>query len=437
MYKQYIKQWWTLVKQHKFYTAIYITGTTLAISMIMVMAIIYHIRSANIAPESNRDRVLLVTKAAAVMTEGGSSQSSWSLSYQTVKECYYSLQTPQVVSAGVNSNGLIFSIGDFYTSVPGSRDVYKTFIYCTDAAFFRVFDYSFIAGKPYSEEEFQSGIHNVILSETLAYKLFDTNDVINNTMLINDVEYTVTGVVKDVPSAFRNAYAELWVPYTSIPAVRDLSNGGGIVGAFNAFILAEKKTDFPLIKEEIEQQRKKYNTSISGWEYKIMDNTILNTFESEIRKLDYSSSFNDIIFRYGIIALIFLLVPAVNLSGITSSRVQERISEFGVRKVFGATKSALVNQILTENFLLTLLGGLTGLITSGIIVYFMRELLLGGYESMMSGTEINISFSMLFNIWVFGITFVICLILNILSAFIPVWNATRRPIIQSIINNYS
>ena len=66
----------------------------------------------------------------------------------------------------------------------------------------------------------------------------------------------------------------------------------------------------------------------------------------------------------------------------------------------------------------------------------MRDLLLGGRVSMMSGTDINISFSMLFNVWVFGFTFVICLILNILSAFIPVWNVTRRPIVQSINNNF-
>ena len=337
MYKQYIKQWWTLVKQNKFYTTIYIIGTTLAITMTMVMAIVYHIRSANIAPESNRDRVLLVTRASAVNKEGRGQDNSY-LSYQTVKECFYSLQTPQIVAAGVNSNALTYTVGDFYTSVPGSGDVYKSFIYCTDAAFFRVFEYSFIAGKPFSEEDFQSGKHNAVLSKTLSYKLFGTYDVINNTVLINDVEYTVTGVVKDVSFVLNNAYAELWVPYSTVPAVKEISRGGGIVGVFNTFILAEKKADFPMIKEEVEQNRKKYNTSIAEWEYIIKDDAILSTIQSEIRKLDYRSTFNEIILRYGLIAFIFLLVPAVNLSGITSSRVQERISEFGIRKVFGATR---------------------------------------------------------------------------------------------------
>ena len=434
MYKHYLKQWWTLIKQNRFYTTVYITGTTLAITMTMVMAIVYHIRTANIAPESNRDRMLIVAGACAENKVGGG-QHNWSLSYQTLKECYYTLQKPKFVAAGVNTNSLSNNVGDFYTSVPGSNNVFNSFIYYTDAAFFKVFDFTFISGKPYSEEEFQSGMHCAILSKTLAYKLFETDNALNNTILINDVEFTVTGVVNDVSPVLNKAYAELWVPYSSNPAVIDINGGGGIVGSFSAFILADKKEDFPLIREDIEQSKKKYNTSIAEWEYIIKDDAIMSAIQSEIRKLDRNAKFRDIIFRYGIIAFIFLLVPAVNLSGITSSHVQERIDEFGIRKVFGATRNALINQILTENFLLTLLGGLTGLIISGIIVYYMRELLLGEGISMMSGTEINISFSMLYNFWIFGFTFIICLILNVFSAIIPVWNVTRRPIIQSINNN--
>ena len=56
MYKQYFKQAWNLMKQNRFFSTVYIIGTGLAISMVMVMAVVYHIRTANIAPEVNRDR---------------------------------------------------------------------------------------------------------------------------------------------------------------------------------------------------------------------------------------------------------------------------------------------------------------------------------------------------------------------------------------------
>lgn len=429
MIKQYFKQGWQLIGQNKFYTAVYVLGTGLAITMVMIMAIVYHIRTANIAPESNRNKMLVIDRAVAKKVIGGG-QNSWNMSYQTVKECYYPLTTPRVVSAAANSSNLQYVLGNFYATIPGSKDVYASNIYTTDAAFFEIFNYSFIAGKPYSEEEFQSGMHYAILCESLARRLFNSTAVLNKTVLINDVAFTVIGVVKDVSSTLSHAYAELWLPYTAIPAIKDFNEAGGIVGLFTIYILADSPADFPAIKEEVERNRKKYNTSIADWEYVIDDRTILTILQSELNKLDYWADFNTLIIRYGLIAFLFMLVPAVNLSGLTSSRMQERISEIGIRKAFGATKGTLINQILTENLLLTLLGGIVGLITSYLIVYSMRDLFLNNSWEITS--NITLSISMLMNMRVFVYAFSACLLLNILSSYIPIWNATRRPIVQSI-----
>ena len=57
MYKIYIKQAWALIRQERFFSSVYIVGTGLAISMVMALAVAYHIRTANIAPEVHRDRM--------------------------------------------------------------------------------------------------------------------------------------------------------------------------------------------------------------------------------------------------------------------------------------------------------------------------------------------------------------------------------------------
>ncbi len=54
--------------------------------------------------------------------------------------------------------------------------------------------------------------------------------------------------------------------------------------------------------------------------------------------------------------LFFLLVPVLNLSGLNSSRMEKRSSELGIRKAFGATRTVLIQQLVTENFLLTFFG---------------------------------------------------------------------------------
>ena len=436
MWILYLKQGWELIKQHRFYTSVYVLGTGLAITMVMVMAIVYHIRTANIAPESNRDKMLIVKVAYAKLLDNSGFYNG-GLSYQTLKECYYSLQNSRVVAAGVNSDNLRGTASDFYISVSGSETAYKGSVYCTDAAFFQAFNYSFVTGRPYSEEEFQSGMCCVVLSEKLAYKLFNANDILNNTLLINDIEYIVTGVVKDVSPVFTNAYAEFWIPYSSIPYIKDFNGGGGIVGLFSAFILADNKVDYPLIKKEIEQNINKYNTSIADWEYQIRDNFLRNIFQSELSKHYYLIDIEALIIRYCIIAFVFLLVPVINLSGVTSSRMQERVSELGIRKAFGATQGALVNQILTENLTLTLLGGIMGLILSFLIVFFMKNLLFDLDLYSLSTPEISLSFFMLFNMQIFGYALGICLLLNVLSSYVPVWNVARRSIVQSINDKYS
>ena len=68
--------------------------------------------------------------------------------------------------------------------------------------------------------------------------------------------------------------------------------------------------------------------------------------------------------RYGIVIAILLFVPAVNLSGMTLSRMRRRMAEIGVRKAFGATGGELIRQVFFENLVLTLLAGIVGLALS-------------------------------------------------------------------------
>ena len=60
MIKQYFKQAWQLIKQNRLFSSIYIAGTALGISMVMIMAILNYVKTANIYPETNRNRTMYV-----------------------------------------------------------------------------------------------------------------------------------------------------------------------------------------------------------------------------------------------------------------------------------------------------------------------------------------------------------------------------------------
>lgn len=428
---QYLKQAWNLMKQNRFYSVVYIAGTGLAIALVMVIAIAFHIKTADIAPEINRSRLLLNERAGAKKKDGNG-QSNWSLSYQTLKECYYSLETPELVTASVDIAQVKRLLGDIYISVPGSNDRYTANISCTDANFWQIFHFSMLEGKPYNTEEFESGYHKAVLTESMARKIFGSStDISGKSMLINDMEYTVGAIVKNVSPVMTIAYADLWIPFTSMSVFTQRGGNENIVGPIRAYMLAHKSSDFDVIRAEIEEKRIQYNKQFSEYEFVLHERPPLTQKQEVIRQLDFSSGYDEIIIRYILIICIFLLVPAVNLSGLIASRMQDRISEIGIRKAFGGRWTTLINQVITENLLLTLLGGIFGLIISyAIIMTLSNTLLMSKYSFVTS--DVTLLPGMLINFRVFFYAFMICIILNLISSLIPVWNVSRKNIVEAI-----
>ena len=65
--------------------------------------------------------------------------------------------------------------------------------------------------------------------------------------------------------------------------------------------------------------------------------------------------------------MLFLLVPALNISGLNTSQIQDRMTEIGIRRAFGAPRGTLFKQIFVENLMLMLPGGLVGLFFSFVL----------------------------------------------------------------------
>lgn len=142
MYKVYLRQAMQMLRQNKFFSIIYITGTGLAITMVMILAILYYFRTGNIAPETNRDRMLVIQHGKILNKTEGQGNGSSRLSYPTIKECFYSMQTPEAVTA-------ILPIGEQteFIQTPGSDEVYNGLVMGTDVAFWKIFQFRFLAGK--------------------------------------------------------------------------------------------------------------------------------------------------------------------------------------------------------------------------------------------------------------------------------------------------
>lgn len=138
----------------------------------------------------------------------------------------------------------------------------------------------------------------------------------------------------------------------------------------------------------------------------------------------------------GGLVLIFLLVPALNLCGMISTRMEKRLPEMGICKAFGADRGRLLRQVLTENLVLTCLGGLLGLGLAWTVLIGGRNWVFTLFErygdSVPEGVDTIVSSDMLFSPWVFIVGFTVCLFLNLLSALWPAWKALCKNIVYSL-----
>lgn len=430
MYKVYLRQAMQMLRQNKFFSIIYITGTGLAITMVMILAILYYFRTGNIAPETNRDRMLVIQHGKILNKVEGQGNGSSRLSYPTIKECFYSMQTPEAITA-------ILPIGEQteFIQTPGSDEVYNGLVMGTDVTFWKIFQFRFLAGKPYTEEEFTSGIRKAVVSESLARRLFNTSDATGKTFLLNFEEYQVSGVVEDVPSIAQFCYAEMWIPFTNRPSqIQGSKWCDFILGHMQLYILAKKPGDFDAIRREAEENCRRYSANIPQYNFVLNEqpDTVLRAW---LRTDSFASpKFMKLFIQIFSVIFLLLLVPSINLTGMTASRMKKRMEELGIRKAFGAQNRTLLLQILYENLLLTLLGGLIGLLISYGLIFMLKGWLLGNYDWDGSSltASIDLSPGMLINPAIFGYTLIFCLILNLMSALVPAWRALRRPIVDAL-----
>lgn len=416
MIKQYIQQALYQLKENKLISGISIAGTALAIAMIMVITIIFQIKNADYRPEVNRSRTLYVQFAESyTKADHKNVSNNFFLSLPFIKKVLYPLKGVEAVTAiATDYNPL---------SITGSKERVAGEISYVDTDYWKLFDFDFLSGRSFTEVDFQSGIKQAVLREEIARKLFHTTDIVGKEFQIKGVSYTVCGVVRDFSKWASHAYSDVYVPYTS--KVGEWWTGDEQAsGPFTCLILTSGEGSFDAVNRQVTVNTERFNQNqkemvigLRGQPYTHFQQLF---FTWDLEKPHVAEN----VARYTLVLLLLLLVPAINLSGITLSRMQKRMGEIGVRRAFGATRRQIVGQILNENLVMTLLGGLLGIAFSYASIFFMSDWLLEGDQS--------ISLQMVASPIIFILAFVFCLVLNLLSAGIPAWRAASKNIVDAL-----
>lgn len=430
MIGKYLQQSFMMLKQQPLFSCFYIVATGLAISMVMVLAVLYYIKIGDIYPETHRSRMLVASSAHMQYTKDTDWNTTWKFSIPFVKDCFYSLEGVEAVTAVSDADSWFVKVGNVKRPL-------SALVKLTDTGFWKVFDFSFIYGQPFTDADFQSGMRTAVISKDMARRVFGKGDAVGEYIKLNYTDYRVCGVVKSPSYAMKLSYAQVWLPYTCQPAyVRD-NNQWGVIGPFQVAVLLPSAADADRVKLQVDEYVRKFNTLPHDDYHLVMHGQPYLYWKT----LFYVNDMDDLDFfvivrQMGLWLLMLLLVPALNLSGMISSRMERRLPEMGIRKAFGATGERLFSQIVWENLLLTCLGGIMGLILSFSMVYFAKSWLLtmldGGTQPLPDSVQMSITTDMLFNPTLFAVTFVVCVVLNLLSALIPTCVALKKDIVYSL-----
>ncbi len=418
-----IRQTYTLLRQNPLLSTISILGTAFAITMIMAIVIVWQTKYSNLSPEVNRDRCLYITALHLQGKPNRTNNSNSMCSASFMKVCVMPVKSIEACTAYSPVSAALISLSD------GSNRI-KVDAVQTDPGFWKVFQFDFISGLGFTEGDRNDKVKAMVITASIARKLFGNTEVVGQHILYNREEVRITGVVKDVSLTAKDAYGQIWIMYPS--SEYTVKNSWNFLGDKNIAILARDKNDFPLIKRGIEKQLKDLNATLSDAELDIMEQP--DEIVAHVNHIwsNIGPDMTMIYLQYAIALGVILLVPSLNLCGLSNSRMQQRLSELGVRKAFGATRKVLIRQILDENMVLNLLGGILGLLLSYVAVYALRTWLFTNNSNIGASGDFSLTMGASFSPVVFLLAFLFCFIINLLSAGLPAWLATRRPIVDSL-----
>lgn len=430
MLKNYFKQAWTLMRQNRLFTGIYVVGTGLSIALVMTLFIIFYVKFGPVYPEYNRDRTL-VLKPIKRYPKG--KPENWSINggvaYYVVDQMLPGLPHVEQVAGS-----MIDFWGNYQVSVADVKP-FKVTPRFANGAFWKVFSFRFVDGQPFTQEDVEAKAQVAVIGESMAKRLFAAVEgVTGRHFAFNGRDYRVCGVVRDVSNATPETAGDLWLPLLNAQYISKELDRQGLLGNVFVSLLVDDAENFETVRSEVQDVFRRYTQQDKDYEYDLMgqpDPYWLSTFRQDVEKApDTMELAKD--FLYILLALLF--IPALNLSGMISSRMDSRIAELGIRKAYGATRRRLLEQVLCENLLLTLLGGLAGLLFSYLIVLTASDWILTLFDKNIYDTSLSTSLTpeMLFNPAVFGSALAVCVVLNVVSALVPALGAMRHPIMESL-----
>ncbi|HSG28343.1 MAG TPA: ABC transporter permease, partial [Candidatus Krumholzibacterium sp.] len=287
--------------------------------------------------------------------------------YRTINEPHDASDRPMAVSAPILAEKMRGEFPEVENTArlsqhrtillsAGDRRFYESSGILADPSFFEIFDFPFIKGDPATA---LSDLHSIVMTESTAGKYFGNDNPIGKTVRLDDSsDYTVTGVIADVPG---NSHLQFDIvrPFELLTEQgRDLGDWGDV--SFSTYVLLNGNASVEAVNEKIAALIRREEPDRTNF-----------YFLQPLKEIHLRSDFNfdsavtgNILYVYIFSAGAFfiLLIACINFMNLATARSALRAREVGVRKVAGAARGDIARQFFGESIFASILATIVAVV---------------------------------------------------------------------------
>ncbi len=301
-----------------------------------------------------------------------------------------------------------------------------------DTTYFRLSNIELATGSWFVPVQVSLGRPVAIIGHGVRTRFFTTEDPVGRTIKVGDTWLTVIGVLKDrklsdqtaARLGIRDANMDVYVPlHTMLIRYRNRAQLTQqeieqASRAFNEAPPGETDAEDPVVRAE----RTNYH-QLDRIVVRVREASMVPSVAAVIQRMlsrrhnsvvDFEISVPELLLKQeqrtktifnvvlGAIASISLIVGGIGIMNIMLASVLERIREIGVRRAMGATQKDILAQFLSEAVLISVAGGVAGILVGGGISLGIEQF--AGIRTIVSALSVVLAFGVSFTVGiVFGI----------------------------------
>lgn len=233
----------------------------------------------------------------------------------------------------------------------------RAVVYGANADIYYIRNAEVLYGRYFNEKEVEETKNVAVIDEGAAKYFFGYADAVGETLMVGKgsslKKVTIVGVTKlagyMMGMSPEGMPAMIYMPATTVNSIFD---GDGTLDEMN--IMADSKDKAEVAASDA--------LNILKGRHNNREENIYSA-ENLIKQVDQFNKVIDIFTSFiGAVAAISLLVGGIGVMNIMLVSVTERTREIGIRKAIGATTNVVLIQFLTESVIISLIGGVMGMI---------------------------------------------------------------------------